>query len=189
MKMLEDGDYDAVILAPASVYENKNGVLTLVFSVGFKPTGEVELKSFNSLMKKDGGINTFITERLQVIFPKWDGDPAWFLENYNINNTEVVARVLNEGDYSNIKMLFSPDKVDEGGGVSELPGSMTKKALAAKYSSKFRAASGGTPVAPAGKPAAKKNTGKAKTPNEHAGVGDARSKLDGNSDDSDNLSF
>lgn len=140
MQMLEDGEYDGVIYGPASVYENKNGVLTAEFIVAFKPAGEVERKAFISLTKRDGSINEFQVKNVKEIFPKWDGtDISWLTVEDNTNNTDVVVVVKNENGYSNIKEMFSPNHTKT---TTQLKQGMDAKSLQAKYGAKFRALAG-----------------------------------------------
>ena len=147
---LENGDYDAKIAGGASVYESSNGNLVACFLVDL---GEIDKKYFCSLTQKKGEVvNERTVKELKEIFPEWDGNPAWLCEGDNINGEPVVVRIVNEvnpndgNTYANVKGMYHPDHVP-GDTSIEMPPSMDKKTLTAKYASKFRAVTG------AGKPA------------------------------------
>lgn len=150
---LENGDYDGKIVGGASVYESINGNLVACFLVDL---GEIDRKYFCSLTQKMGEVvNERTVRELKEIFPEWDGNPAWLYEGDNINGEPVVVRIVkevnpNDGNtYANIKGMYHPNHVP-GDTSSEMPASMDKNTLTAKYASKFRA------VTIAGKPAPRK---------------------------------
>ena len=134
-QILEDGDYNAVVNGYADVYENANGVLTARFEVLIGDM--VARNAFCSLTKKNGDVNDFIVKRLAKIYPNWNGDPSWFLEAENTNGAAVIATVVNEGQWSNVKEIRSP--TDDGGFEKREFRSMEKKALTTKYAGKFKA--------------------------------------------------
>lgn len=153
--MLENGIYDAVFNGNASVYDSKKGNLTACFEVMI---GDVVRKVFCALFMKGGTeVNERQIQKLKDIFKKWDGDSLeWFLNPDNIRDVVCDARVENEPDangntWSNIKDIAAPGTSEAGGGGGEMPASMDKKALQAKYGAKFRALAGkaGKPVRPA----------------------------------------
>lgn len=154
--LLENGIYDAVFNGNASVYDSKAGNLTVCFEVMI---GDVVRKAYCALFQKNGTeINERQIKRLKYIFGKWDGDnPEWFLDADNIRDVPCEVRVENEGPdsngntWSNVKEIFAPGANQEGGGGSDMPASMDKKELQAKYGAKFRAIAGktGKPVGPA----------------------------------------
>jgi len=148
--MLENGEYDAVILPGASVYENGNNVLVVLFQLAIE---DIQRRVYVALTKKSGEINEIQLKKLEEIFPKWDGDnPSWFLEDSNIEQMPVIATVLNEPDtkgkiWSNVKDIRSPNS-ESGGGDFDMPKSLDAKILATKYGAKFRALKGGKSVKP-----------------------------------------
>jgi len=141
--LIENGLYEAMIVGEGRVYENANKTLVCCFTVDISG---IERKSFLALTKRDGSVNEFQVKRVKEMFPEWDGDPAWLGINENTGGVMVVAEIVNENGWSNIKELRSQESVENEG--SKIPESMDNKALSTKYGSKFRALLGGTKVAP-----------------------------------------
>jgi len=141
--MLENGHYEAIIVGGARVYENDKGTLVCLFTVDI---GQLERKVFLSMTKKDGTANEFVLKRLMKLYPEWNGDPAWLTESEHTGGQECIAEVVNEGGWSNVKSIRHPDDTGSSNGNSNLPESMNKQQLTAKYAGKFRAMMGGTPV-------------------------------------------
>lgn len=147
---IQPGRYPARATGVASVYENAKGSLVLVME--FHVEGQV-LKWLTTLATEDNGINTRTIDRLKQCFG-WDGlDFFWFVEHpedYIERDVEVTV-VHRQGDKATfVNIAF----VDPPGGNVHLPVSGNKASLLAKYGSKLRAISGGTPAKPAA-PAAK----------------------------------
>lgn len=148
---IESGRYGAAFTGECSVYENAKGSLVAAF--GIQVEGTVRTW-FATLVNADGAVNTRRVADLKVMLG-WDGvDPSWLVEHpegYAGSDCEVTIENETGQDgktYANIKYVDPPGG---GGGGAKLPEPMSKQALMAKYSAKFRAVSGGTPARPAAK--------------------------------------
>lgn len=158
---LENGTYRARPVSgegAASVYESKGGALMLAqkFAIDGGPT----ITSQTCLVNKSGAVTTRTLDDLKSLFG-WNGvDPTWFMET-DLSGVEVDLVIENEEYegkvYPKVKWVNKPG----AGGGYKLPESADKKALLAKYGSKFRALAGPQPAAtrtpppPATKPPAR----------------------------------
>lgn len=147
---IADGTY-AARPGAASVYESDKGalVLALVVSIENGP----ELKSYHTLVNRDGSINTRTVENLKA-WSGWDGvDPFWFMAN-DLSGVDVEIVLVNEPGFQDPNKLFPKVKwVNPPGGGHKMPGCADRSAILAKYGAKFRAVAGGVPC-PAGRPTA-----------------------------------
>lgn len=147
---IQPGRYPARATGVASVYENAKG--SLVLAMEFHVEGQI-LKWLTTLATEDNGINTRTIDRLKACFG-WDGlDFFWFVEHpeaYIERDVEVTVEHRQGDKATFVNIAF----VDPPGGNVHLPASGNKASLLAKYGSKLRAISGGTPAKPAA-PAAK----------------------------------
>lgn len=148
------GRYAARATGVSSVYENAKG--SLVLAMEFYVEGQT-IKWLTTLATADNGINIKTVERLKACFG-WDGqDFFWFVENpeaYIERDVEVTIEHRQGDKATFVNIAF----VDPPGGGGKIPASGNKASLLAKYGSKLRAISGGTPAKaapPAAKPPAK----------------------------------
>jgi hypothetical protein len=141
---IADGTY-AARPGAASVYESEKGALVLALVV--KIENGPELKSYHTLVNRDGSINTRTVDNLKA-WSGWDGvDPFWFMEN-DLSAAEVEVVIANEPGFTDPTKTFPKVKWvnPPGGGGNKMPESADKRAVLAKYGAKFRAVAGGTPV-------------------------------------------
>lgn len=142
---IQPGRYPARATGVASVYENAKG--NLVLAMEFLVEGQT-LKWMSTLATTENGINIKTVERLKQCFG-WDGqDFFWFVENpesYIERDVEVTVEHRQGEKATFVNIAF----VDPPGGTGMLPASGNKTSLLAKYGSKLRAISGGTPAKPA----------------------------------------
>ncbi len=140
---IADGTY-AARPGAASVYESEKGalVLALVVSIENGP----ELKSYHTLVNRDGSINTRTVENLKA-WSGWDGvDPFWFMAN-DLSGVDVEIVLVNEPGFQDPNKLFPKVKwVNPPGGGHKMPGCADRSAILAKYGAKFRAVAGGVPA-------------------------------------------
>ncbi len=135
------GNYAAVTKA-ATVYE-KNGKLLL--GLAFDVSG-TEMKKATVLAEADGSLNTKNIERLREALG-WDGiDPYWFIDAAP-NGIECSVEVeMKPGFNDATKMYPNINWINKAGGGTALPESADKRAVLAKFGSKFRAIAGPQPV-------------------------------------------
>lgn len=155
---IQDGTY-AARPGAASVYYSEGGALVVALII--KLNDGPELKSYNTLVNKDGAINTRTVENLK----KWSGwngiDPFWLMDT-DLSGIDVEVVVENQPSlrdpnkiFPNVKWINAPG----GGGGGGIPEAADRRAVMAKFGSQFRALAGGTAVAqpvraPAPQPAA-----------------------------------
>ena len=157
---IADGTY-AARPGAASVYESQGGALVLALVV--KLTDGPELKSYHTLVNKDGVINTRTVDNLKA-WSGWDGaDPFWFMER-DLSAVDVEVVIANEPGYSDPTRMYPKVKWvnPPGGGMGGVPDAADRRTVLAKYGAKFRALSGGVPASAAptaGKPAAMATNG------------------------------
>lgn len=146
MISIADGTY-AARPGAASVYETDGGalVLAILMQVADGP----ELKSYHTLVNKDGAINTRTVDNLKS-WSGWDGaDPFWFMDR-DLSQIDVEVVIANEPGFTDPTKTFAkikwvnPPGGGKGGGIPE---AADRRSVLAKYGSKFRAVSGGAPVA------------------------------------------
>jgi hypothetical protein len=140
---IADGTY-AARPGAASVYESQGGALVLALVV--KVADGPELKSYHTLVNKDGAINTRTVDNLKA-WSGWDGaDPFWFMEQ-DLSNVEVEIVIANEPGFQDPTRMFPKVKWinPPGGGGSGVPEAADRRTVLAKYGAKFRALSGGVP--------------------------------------------
>ena len=145
---IADGTYGARPGA-ASVYESEKGALVLALVV--KLTDGPELKSYHTLVNKDGAINTRTVDNLKA-WSGWDGtDPFWFMER-DLSGIDVEVVIVNEPGFSDATRLYPKVKWvnPPGGGMGGVPDAADRRTVLAKYGAKFRALAGGTPVGRSG---------------------------------------
>jgi hypothetical protein len=150
--LVKDGTYQAVA-REASVYFNLGGSLVCAFNFQLE-SGEY-IKGYSTLAKSDGTVNTKSIDNLKDVFG-WDGqDPFWLVENdlSGVPVQLVIENVSGRDDptktYSQVKWINKP-----GGGSGAMPEAGDRKAILAKFGSKFRALAGGSPVKPKAPPTA-----------------------------------
>lgn len=150
---IADGTY-AARPGAASVYESKQGALVLALAV--KIQDGPELKSYHTLVNKDGAINTRTIDNLKA-WSGWDGvDPFWFMEN-DLSGIDVEVVIANEPGFNDPTKMFAKVKWINppgggGGKGADMPEASDKRSILAKYGAKFRAVSGGVPAARAAAP-------------------------------------
>ncbi len=132
----------------ASVYESpKSGALVL--ALGHELAGGGEIKSYHTLALADGEIRTREIENLKK-WSGWDGsDPYWFMDA-DLTAFDVDLVIENEPGFNDPSKVFPKVKWVNpcgGGGAGGLPEASDRRAVLAKYGSKFRAVAGGVPVA------------------------------------------
>lgn len=139
---IQPGRYPARATGVASVYENAKGSLVLAMELYVEGQS---LKWLTTLATADNGINIKTVERLKSCFG-WDGqDFFWFVEHpeaYIERDVEVTVEHRQGDKATFVNIAF----VDPPGGSATLPSSGNKASLLAKYGSKLRAISGGTPA-------------------------------------------
>lgn len=140
---IADGTY-AARPGAASVYESEKGALVLALVV--KIENGPELKSYHTLVNRDGSINTRTVDNLKA-WSGWNGvDPFWFMEN-DLTGLEVEVVIVNEPGFTDPSKLFPKVKwVNPPGGGNKMPESADRGAILAKYGAKFRAVAGGVAV-------------------------------------------
>jgi len=142
---IQPGRYPARATGTASVYENAKG--SLVLAMEFYVEGQV-IKWLTTLATADNGINIKTIERLKNCFG-WDGqDFFWFVEHpegYIERDVDVTVEHRQGDKATFVNIAF----VDPPGGGGTIPAPGNKASLLAKYGSKLRAISGGTPAKPA----------------------------------------
>lgn len=142
---IQPGRYPARATGTASVYENAKG--SLVLAMEFYVEGQA-LKWLTTLATEDNGINIRTVEKLKTCFG-WDGiDFFWFVEHpeaYIERDVEVTVEHRQGDKATFVNIAF----VDPPGGSVNIPAPGNKASLLAKYGSKLRAISGGTPAKPA----------------------------------------
>ena len=141
---IADGTY-AARPGAASVYESQGGALVLALVV--KVADGPELKSYHTLVNKDGAINTRTVDNLKA-WSGWDGaDPFWFME-HDLSNVEVEVVIANEPGFQDPTRMFPKVKWinPPGGSGSGVPEAADKRVVLAKYGAKFRALAGGVAV-------------------------------------------
>lgn len=163
--LLEVGKYVATLSGPSEgtksgiiVYETNAGALcaAMPVKVAEGPNAGKELKSTQTLVKRDGTVQTRTTDNLKAIFG-WPGDdPFWLMDNdlSAIKFEIVVEAEAAVGDDGGVKtddqgQAIYYSKVawinPLGAGV-KMPEPADRRSVLAKYGSKFRALSGGVPV-------------------------------------------
>jgi len=141
---IADGTY-AARPGAASVYESQGGALVLALVV--KVADGPELKSYHTLVNKDGAINTRTVDNLKA-WSGWDGaDPFWFME-HDLSNVDVEVVISNEPGFQDPTRMFPKVKWinPPGGSGSGVPEAADRRTVLAKYGAKFRALAGGVPV-------------------------------------------
>jgi hypothetical protein len=153
---LENGTYGGRPVAgvAGSVYETENKAVMLALRFKLVTADEPEITFRTCLVTKDGSLMTKNIENLRK-WSGWDGvDPYWFMET-DLSGIEVELVIENKPGWKDPSKVFpevqwvNPPGA-RGGGT--MPEASDKKALLAKYGSKFRALAGPQPV---GKPAPK----------------------------------
>ena len=132
----------------ASVYESpKSGALVL--ALVHELDGGGEIKSYHTLALADGEIRPREIESLKK-WSGWDGsDPYWFMDT-GLTGLEVELVVENEPGFNDPTKVFPKVKWVNpcgGGNGGGLPEAADRRAVLAKYGSKFRAVAGGVPLA------------------------------------------
>lgn len=148
---IADGTY-AARPGAASVYESEKGALVLALVV--KIENGPDLKSYHTLVNKDGAINTRTVDNLKA-WSGWNGvDPFWFMEN-DLSGVDVEVVIANEPGFTDPSKLFPKVKWvnPPGGGMGGVPDAADRRTVLAKYGAKFRALAGGVPC-PSGQQAA-----------------------------------
>ena len=141
---IADGTY-AARPGAASVYESQGGALVLALVV--KVADGPELKSYHTLVNKDGAINTRTVDNLKA-WSGWDGaDPFWFMER-DLSNVDVEVVIANEPGFQDPTRMFPKVKWinPPGGGAGGVPEAADRRTVLAKYGAKFRALAGGVAV-------------------------------------------
>jgi hypothetical protein len=140
---IQDGTY-AARPGAASVYESEKGALVLALVV--KIENGPELKSYHTLVNRDGSINTRTVDNLKA-WSGWNGvDPFWFMEN-DLTGLEVEVVIANEPGFTDPSKTFPKVKwVNPPGGGNKMPECADRGAILAKYGAKFRAVAGGVPA-------------------------------------------
>ena len=159
---MENGTYPAVALQ-AVIYESpKTGSLICALNhciVGENDTPTAAtIKSYSTLINKDGVVNTRTVDNLKEIFG-WDGnDPFWLQEN---DLASIVHDIVVESEPFTTpsgKSIMTPKvkwiNLRGHGAASGMPAPADRRSILAKYGSKFRAVSGGLkPALPPDAPA------------------------------------
>jgi hypothetical protein len=159
---MENGTYSAVALQ-AVIYESpKTGSLICALNhciVGENDTPTAAtIKSYSTLINKDGVVNTRTVDNLKEIFG-WDGnDPFWLQEN---DLASIVHDIVVESEPFTTpsgKSIMTPKvkwiNLRGHGAASGMPAPADRRSILAKYGSKFRAVSGGLkPALPPDAPA------------------------------------
>lgn len=134
-----------------SCYEAESG--SLVFVVNCLVDDQTNIKSYNTLVNKDGAVNTRTMEKLKQIFG-WDGCDPFELVDKDYTGVQFEITVedeLYDGKTRPKVKYIDPIGSSNGGGVKP---SGDRAAILAKYGAKFRAVAGGmAPRTPARAPA------------------------------------
>lgn len=156
------GTYPAGTAGQMVVYETENGALCVAIPV--KITGGTEVawqgKHTETLVKSDGTLRTKAISSMKKIFG-WDGIDPFTLED--MDTSEVGFEIVGEhsaytppGETEEIT-TFKIQWVNPVGGSTNMPEQVAdRKAILAKYGSKFKALSGSTGKTAAAKPIAHK---------------------------------
>ena len=156
---MENGTYSAVAVQ-AVIYESpKTG--SLVCEINHCLVGEndtptsVTIKSYSTLINKDGAVNTRTVETMREVFG-WDGNDPFWLAEMDLSGIVHDIVVENEAFTTESGRTIQSPKVKwinvRGQGASSgMHEPADKRAVLAKYGAKFRAVSGG--VKPATTPA------------------------------------
>lgn len=144
-----------------SCYEAESG--SLVFVVNCLIDDQTSIMSYNTLVNKDGAVNTKTTDKLKQIFG-WDGCDPFELVDKDCAGLQFEVTVEDEqctdGKTRPKVKYIDPLGSSNGGGMKP---SGDRAAILAKYGAKFRAVAGGsaprtpartpTPAAPKAPPA------------------------------------
>ena len=163
---MENGTYSAVGVQFVIYESPKTGALICAINHALVGEGDVAttttVKSYSTLIGKDGVVNTRTVDNLKEVFG-WDGNDPFWLQETDLSG--VIHDIVVESEpftTESGKTINTPKvkwiNVRGQSGGNGMPVPADKRAVLAKYGSKFRAVSGGVkpavaPTAPA-KPAA-----------------------------------
>ncbi len=182
---IKDGEYRAFPTS-AAIYQNKTG--NLILAVRFQLCDEkrdgyvkengyaLDYTKYFVLVKSDGSLNTKIIDgickwaagfeptSLEAFYDYFTGANMENLRNLDVKVTLKTEAGQDGKMRQGIAFVNSLDHVGGGGNMMPKDAVDDRRAIAAKFGAKFRAAFGGAKLAPASKPVAEAASGRPQPP-------------------------
>jgi len=154
--LLEDGKYTATVQDVYLYERGEQKRLTGAFKIEIEHDGKtVDLVHREWLELNDGTISEKAIESLRECFPEWDGTIEALGEGFCCRDVQVQVVVENEQDRKDKDKYWTRTKYmnpvgKANGGGADMPETLDKETLSAKYGSRFNAVTGAAskPAAP-----------------------------------------